>query len=144
MKKESAIAIFFGIVFGALVAIFLIAKNNEFQLTRTKTIAPTEKLGKTTKNVIVNQKTLEILGPKDGLISDAKTVTIEGEVNKDALIVIQSPLKEIVLKNKKDQFSASFPLALGENVIKISAHLKDTQARPQEKELRIYYLNEQL
>lgn len=144
MKKESIIAIFFGILFGALVAIFLLAKNNEFQLTKTKTIAPTEKLGKIAKNVIVNQKSLEIFEPKDGLISDSRTVAIKGKVGKDALIVIQSPIKETVLKNKKDQFSISFPLALGENVIKISAHLKDTQARPQEKEVRIYYLGEQL
>ncbi len=144
MKKESVIAIFFGIIFGALVAIFLLAKNKEFQLTKTKTIAPTEKLGKIAKNVIVDQKTLEILEPKDGLISDSKTVTIKGKADKGALIVIQSPIKETILKNEKDQFSVLFPLVLGENVIKVSAHLKDTQARPQERELRIYYLDEQL
>lgn len=144
MKKETVIAIFFGVLFGALVALFLLAKNKELQFSRTKTIAPTEKINKISKNNVQNQKSLEILEPEDGSVFNSKTVTIKGKADKDALIVIQSPIKDSILKNEKDQFSLSFPIALGENVIKITAYGKDAQSRPQEKELHIYNLDEQL
>lgn len=144
MKKETIIAIFFGVAFGALVALFLLAKNKEFQLTRTKTIAPTEKASKKSKNIIVDIKTLEILNPQDGVILNSKSVKIEGKADKGALIIIQSPIKDMVLKNEKDQFSIVFPLSLGENVIKITTYSKDALVRSQEKELHIYNLDEQL
>lgn len=144
MKKETVIAIFFGVVFGALVALILLAKNKELQLTKTKTIAPTEKIEKLSKKAVVNLKSLEILEPQDGSIFKAKTVTVKGKADKDALIIIQSPIKDVVLKNEKKEFSVTFPLALGENVIKITAYSKDTQAKPQKKELYIYNLDEQL
>lgn len=144
MKKETIIAIIFGIIFGALVALFLLAKNKEFQLTKTKTIGPTKKTSKIVKNIKANQRSLEILEPQDGSIFEAKTVTVKGKAAKDSLIVIQSPVKETVIKNDKEEFTASFPLALGDNVIKITVHLKDNQSRPQEKELHIYNLDEEL
>jgi len=144
MKKETVIAIIFGVIFGALVALFLLAKNKEFQLNRTKTIAPTEKINKISKNILVNQKSLEILEPEDGSVLNSKTVTIKGTADKDILIIIQSPVKDLIFKNEKEQFSTVFSLALGENVIKITAYAKDEQSRPQEKELHIYNLDEQL
>ena len=144
MKKETVIAIFFGVVFGALVAFILLAKNKEFQLAKTKTIAPTEKASKLSKKVIVSLKSLEVSEPADGSIFNTKSINIKGKVDKDALIIIQSPVKDIVFKNEKEEFSVSFPLALGENIIKITAHLKSGNLRPQEKELHIYYLNEEL
>lgn len=144
MKKETIIAIFFGVIFGGLVAVFLLAKNKELQLNKTKTIAPTGKANKTTKNIVVNLKPLEILEPKDGSVFNAKSIIIKGKADKDALIVIQSATKDTILKNEKDQFSVSFPLALGENVINITAHLKDSKLRPQERELRIYNLDDEL
>lgn len=143
MKKETVIAIFFGIIFGALVALVLLVKNKEFQFAKTKTIAPIEKIKKLSKKVVVNLKSLEILEPQDGAIFNAETVRIKGKANKDSLIIIQSPIKDLVFKNEKEQFSIIFPLALGENVIKITAHPKDTSARSQETELHIYNLDEQ-
>lgn len=144
MKKETAVAIFFGIVFGALVGLILLAKNNEFRLTKTKTIAPTEKIKKIAKKVIVNLNSLEIIEPIDGSIFNEETVRIKGKANKDSLIIIQSPIKDLIFKNEKEQFSVTFPLALGENVIKITAHPKDGNSRPQEKELHVYNLDNQL
>ncbi|OGK25816.1 hypothetical protein A3A46_00170 [Candidatus Roizmanbacteria bacterium RIFCSPLOWO2_01_FULL_37_13] len=144
MKKETVIAIFFGIVFGASVALVLLAKNKEFQLAKTKTIAPTEKIKKLSKKVVVNLKSLEILEPQDGSIFNAETVKIKGKADTDALIIIQSPIKDLVFNNEQEQFSVIFPLALGENVIRITSHPKDTSVRPQEKELHIYNLDEQL
>src|SRR3989338_7749053 len=101
MKKETIIAIFFGVLFGSLVALFLLVKNKEFQLTKTETIAPTEKVSKTKRNIIVSQKPLEISEPQDGAIINNKKVSIKGRAGKDALMVIQSPIKDIVLKNDK-------------------------------------------
>ncbi len=60
------------------------------------------------------------------------------------MIIIQSPIKDLVFKNDKEQFSTDFPLALGENVIRIGAYPQDKLLRSQEKELRIYYFSEQL
>lgn len=144
MKKETFIAIFFGVIFGAMVALFLLAKNKEFQLSKTKTLAPTEQVSKVSKNVAVERKLLEIMEPQDGSIFVDKTITIKGKADKDALIIIQSPIKDSVFKNEKEQFTVTFPIALGENVIRITAYSKDTQTKPQEKELRIYSLDEQL
>ena len=144
MKKETIIAIFFGVAFGALVALFLLAKNKEFQLTKTKTIAPIEKTNNKPKNIAVEVKFLEIINPQDSIILNSKSVKIEGKTDKGALLIIQSPIKEIALKSEKDQFSIDFPLALGENVIKITSYVNDAQIRSQEKELRIYNLDEQL
>ena len=131
MKKETIIAIFFGVIFGGLVAVFLLAKNKELQFNKTKTIAPTGKANKAAKNIAVNLKSLEILEPK-------------GKADKDGLIIIQSATKDLVLRNEKGDFSVQFPLALGENVIKITAHSKDSKVRPQERELRIYNLDDEL
>ena len=47
------------------------------------------------------------------------------------------------MKVTSDTFSADFPLAFGENVITVSEYQKDTQAVAQEKELKVYYLDEQ-
>ena len=144
MKKETIIAIFFGVAFGAVVAIILLAKNKEFQLTKSKTIAPTEKASTVKKNVIANIKPLEILEPDNGAVFETNSVTIKGTADKDVLIIIQSPIKETALKNIKGQFSLNFPLSLGENVIHITAYTMDNQVRPQEKQLNIYYLDGEL
>ena len=44
----------------------------------------------------------------------------------------------------KSDFKISFPLALGENVIKIVAYPKNKTFRPQEKDLKIYYIDSEL
>ncbi|OGK08391.1 hypothetical protein A2767_06410 [Candidatus Roizmanbacteria bacterium RIFCSPHIGHO2_01_FULL_35_10] len=144
MKKETVIAIFFGVIFGGLVAVFLLAKNKELQLNKAKTIAPTGKAAKAAKNIVANLKSLEILEPKDGAVFNSKTVSIKGKADNGSLIVIQSATKELVMKNEKGEFTVSFPLALGENLIKITAYLKDSKVRPQERELRIFNLDDEL
>ena len=98
MKKETVIAIFFGVIFGGLVAVFLLAKNKELQLNKAKTIAPTGKAAKAAKNIVANLKSLEILEPKDGAVFNSKTVSIKGKADNGSLIVIQSATKELVMK----------------------------------------------
>lgn len=144
MKKETIVAAFFGIIFGSIVAVFLLAKNKEIQQTKTKTIAPTEKVNKIAKNNHINRQVLEIQEPADGLVFNSKSINIKGKAEKNSLIIIQSPIKDLAIENDKDQFLLTFPLAAGENIIKITAYSKDTKIRPQEKELHIYKLDDDL
>jgi len=46
-------------------------------------------------------------------------------------------------KVEKEDFTVDMPLALGENVISLTLYPKNSQGRSQQKELRIYYLDEQ-
>lgn len=144
MKKETIIAIFFGILFGSLVAVVLLTKNKEFQLTKTKTIVETNSVGNQNKTSVPLAKTLEIMEPQDNFVTDKDVLTIKGKADKDALIIVQSPTKDVVIKNEKEQFSVNLPLSLGENIIDVTLYSKGTQTRIQEKELHVYYLSEQL
>lgn len=141
MKKESIIAILFGIALGAVVGLFLILQNKQNQLERAKTLTP--KVTPTPGiNGLGNFQALEITSPQDRSIVSKNSVTIFGKTNKNSLLVIQSPLKELTLKNQEENFSFDFPLSLGENVIRIVAYPKDVKLRPEERELKIYYLEE--
>lgn len=143
MKKEAIIAIVFGIVLGSILAVFLIAKNKERLLDKSKSISPLEK-GTQSSQASGNIQQLGITEPGDKTIVYKNTITIKGTFTKNSLIIIQSPIKDTVIKNGSEQFSTDFPLALGENVIRIGAYPKDKQLRSQEKEIRVYYFSQQL
>ncbi|MBI3620368.1 hypothetical protein HY214_04480 [Candidatus Roizmanbacteria bacterium] len=142
MKKETTVAIFFGILLGAVIAVSLIIKNRQAQLQKAKTIVPEIKTAfKITPNAI-NARLLEIVSPDDGMITAKNTVTIRGKTDPNSLLIIQSPLKDVVVRNDKADFTIDFPLALGENIITIAVYAKEPQLRSQEKQLKIYYLDE--
>ncbi len=143
MKKETVTAIIFGIVLGGIVAVFILVKNKQIQLAQNKTIKPQETMRVPTSST-VNFKPLEITQPQDRGIVNKNTVTIKGSFTKNSLIIIQSPIKDNVFKNDQEDFSVDFPLALGENVIRITAYPSDKQLRTQEKEMRVYYFPDQL
>lgn len=144
MKKEAIVAIVFGIVLGSILGIVLIIKNKEQQLAKSKTITPLEKGKMASQATNLNVFQLEITEPGDRSIVYKNSIVIKGSFTKNSLIIIQSPIRDIVLKNDKEQFSVDFPLALGENVIGIGAYPQDKLLRSQEKELRVYYFNAQL
>ncbi|MFN4212489.1 MAG: hypothetical protein ACK4FL_00815 [Microgenomates group bacterium] len=144
MKKETIIAVIFGIFLGGLLAIIIITKNKQSQLEKNKTIAPTEKPAMVQKQSQPKFQPLEIVEPASGVIISTNKVNISAKVTKNSLVIIQSPIKDSVFKVEKDQFSVSFPLALGENVIRVAVYPQDKKLPPQEKELRVYYLKEQL
>lgn len=144
MKKESIAAIIFGILLGGVLAVALITKNKQTQLEKSKTIAPTEKPIQSPEQSNLKFQPLEIVAPQDGIIVDKNETTISAKATKDSLVVIQSPIKDLVFTNEKVQFEVKFPLALGENVIRIAIYPKDSKLRSQERELRVYYLKEQL
>jgi hypothetical protein len=142
MKKETIIAIVLGVVAGLGVAVVMLEKAREHQMTNTQAISSNVQL---TPKVASNQ--LQILGistPDDGSISSQKSTEIKGKASKNALLIVQSPLKTIVQKMDADTFDIkNFPLTLGENIIRVSVYPKGTQTSAQEKELKIYYLDEQ-
>lgn len=144
MKKETVTAIVFGIILGGILAVILIVKNRETKLAQNKTIAPTEKTIRPSTTGNVNLQQLEIISPNDRSIVNKNSITIKVKAIKDSLVVMQSPIKDLVFRTDKDQFSVDWPLVFGENVIQITIYPKDIKLRSQEKELKIYYLDEQL
>jgi len=145
MKKETIIAIIFGIGLGTILAFFVINRNNETKLTKNKVIAPSGIVNKTITTPVNTQiQAFEITSPQDGVIVDKASILIAGKAEKNSLIIIQSPIKDLSLKNTQTNFSTDFPLALGENTINISVYSSDKNTVPQEKTLKIYYLDSQL
>ncbi len=142
MKRETLVAIVFGIVFGSCLAIFLLWQNRNSQFLKDKVIQPVSKTKSASLNDELNGKLLELSQPETGTIVNQKTVTIKGKAPVNALLVIQSPIKDMVLTNDKEDFSIDFPLAMGENAITVSAYTKGTQIKSQVKELKIYYLTQ--
>lgn len=144
MKKETIAAIVFGIIFGSVLGIFLITKNKQSQREKTKFLVPTGVETQTSKVVLNNVQILELLEPQDRAIVYKNSIQIKGNAVKNSLLLIQSPIKETVINHESDKFSEDFPLALGENVIRISVYPNNKQLQTQEKELRIFYFTEKL
>jgi hypothetical protein len=142
MKKESFIAVFLGILLGLGVATVMIIKSRDQNTTKNKPLTTNNSPTPTVSISNLQMQGLEISSPVDGGIVNSATIKINGKAAKQALIVIQSPIKDMVVQNEGTDFSYDFPLALGENVIKIAVYPKDQSIRSQEKELRVYYLDE--
>lgn len=144
MKKETVIAIVFGLVLGGIVALLLLFKGKDIELAQNKAIGRQGKeqqlLGEPLKQV----QALELTSPSEATIVDKNTITLTGKMEKDSLLVIQSPIRDMTVKMKTNDFKIDFPLALGENVIKIVAYPKDKTLRPQEKDLKVYFLDSEL
>ena len=143
MKKETVVAIFLGLLFGGILAFVISFKNKEIQLTKSKIIAPPKE-----KNVSPNLsgtvQPLELTEPADKAIFESSIIRLKGTAAKDSLIVIQSPIKDLIVSNKQEKFDLEFPLALGENSIKIVVYPKEKQFRPQEKSIKVYFIDSEL
>ena len=142
MRKESIIAIVFGLVLGSTVAFFILFKNKDQQMDKVKTITSVNSLSPTIVQNMPSQL-LSIDSPNDAEIFKTNSITIKGKATKDSLLVAESPIKDVTMKLDKDQFTFNFPLALGENTIHITVYPSDKQSGVQEKVLKIYYLEEQ-
>ena len=144
MKKETMIAVLLGLLFGAVLAVIISFKSKEIQLTKNKIIEQPKD-----KNVSPNSsgselKPFELTEPADKAIVETNAIHLKGTVEKDSLILIQSPIKDIALRNTGEKFDIEFPLALGENSIKIVVYPKEKQFRPQEKSIRVYFIDSEL
>ena len=144
MKKETVIAIVFGLILGGIVAIAILFKGKDIELTKNKAIGPkgTEQalLGEPLKQT----QSLELTSPGDDTIVDKNSIVLTGKMEKGSLLVIQSPIRDTTVRLTGNDFKIDFPLALGENVIEIVAYPKDKTMRAQEKDLKVYYLDSEL
>lgn len=143
MKKETIIAIFLGLLFGGILAVFISLKSKEMELAKNKVIAPAKE-NFTSPNSSGIVQTLELTEPADKEIFEENTIHLKGTAAKGSLMVIQSPIKDIAVVNKEETFDIEFPLALGENSIKIVVYPKEKQFRAQEKFLKVYFIDSEL
>jgi len=143
MKKETITAIFLGLVFGGIVAVFISLKSKDIELSKNKVIAPPKE--KNQSNIIETEiQQLEISEPANNAIFEKNMIRFKGTAAKDSLIIIQSPIKDLAFKNTQGKFDQEFPLALGENSIKIVVYPKEKQFRAQEKNMKIYFIDSEL
>ena len=144
MKKETIIAIFLGLLFGGIVAVFISLKSKDIELSTNKLIAPSKEKILSPNLPGTEIQTLELSEPADNAIFEKDIIRFKGTAVKDSLIIIQSPIKDLVVKNTQGKFDLEFPLALGENSIKIVVYPKEKQFRPQEKFIKVYYIDSEL
>ncbi|MFZ6035010.1 MAG: hypothetical protein ACOYUB_02590 [Patescibacteria group bacterium] len=145
MKKETLIAIVFGIGLGGLVALFILIKGKDLEMTKNKVISPKiSNRQDLVKPANLTFQSLDVTAPEDGIITDKNSITISGKAEKGSLLVIQSPIKDVTKVIENSDFKIDFPVALGENTIKIVAYPKNKTLRPQEKNLKVYFLDSEL
>ena len=90
MKKETSIAIIFGLILGGIVAFFIIFQNRNQQMQQSKaigvvtTITPTILPQKTNNDT---NMTVTADEPTDNLIVTKNSVTIKGKAPKNSLDV---------------------------------------------------------
>lgn len=144
MKKETSIAVGIGAILGLSIAFFLVIYTKNAQLAgkkvmnQTVEVTPAASAAQSTAPLV-----LEIQSPDNGAITNDKSVTIKGKASKGNLLVIQSAIKNSASVTTDDTFSVDFPIAKGENIIHITLYSKDSGGIGQEKELRVYSLDEQ-
>ncbi len=145
MKKETLIAVFLGAILGVLMAIFVLFKATDIKLDKNKKVVPKIST-QVIKNVEIKKQEIvpfKIFEPKDGFLVEKNSILVKGKAIKNSLIIVQSPIKDLIIKNEKEEFSFDMPLALGENVINIVVY-PGGEVTSQEKILKIYYFNEKL
>ena len=144
MKKETVIAIFFGLLFGAIVAVFISLKSKDIELSKNKVIAPPKEKIISANLTGIEMQPLVLTEPGNNAIFEKNIIRFKGTVAKGSLIIIQSPIKDLVVKNTQEKFDFEFPLALGENSIKVVVYPKEKQFRPQEKFIKVYFIDSEL
>lgn len=144
MKKETVIAIFFGLLFGGVVAVFISLKSRDIELSKNKVIAPPKEKVLSVNLTGTEMQPLVLTEPANDAIFEKNIIRFKGTAAKDSLIIIQSPIKDLIVKNTQEKFDLEFPLALGENSIKIVVYPKEKQFRPQEKFIKVYYIDSEL
>ena len=140
MKKETLVAVFLGLLFGGIMAVFISLKSKEIELSTNKVIAP-PKENVSLPNLTEIEQPLKLSEPADNAIFNKDIIRFKGTAAKDSLIIIQSPIKDLVVKNTSEKFDLEFPLALGENSIKIVVYPKEKQFKPQEKFIKVYFID---
>lgn len=142
MKKEIIIAIVLGILVGMGVAAFIISRTIYFSANKSQSVVANPSISPPPQTDLSQIKVLDIKEPANQTIVAKNSIKVKGKAGKDDLVVIQSKEQEKIFKNKNEEFSIDFPLALGENIILITVYPKNSQFSPQQKSVTIYYLDE--
>lgn len=142
MKKETIMAVMLGAFLGIFVAGFMLLKTRKTEQPKVVPIAASAQITPQQSRTPTQDFNFEVSEPQDNLISDIEDITIKGKTTKGTLLVIQSPISLKTVKTDKDDFSVEFPLALGENVISVSAYPPDSNGSLKERQLTVFYLTE--
>jgi len=141
MNRETMIAICFGIGLGVLVGVVVLFQTNKGEETKVIPITRENDQQKAVdEDVPANASgtNLSVSSPANNSIVSKNSIEIAGVAKKNSLLVIQSASAEKIQKNENEEFKVETPLAVGENVIQISAY--SDSSTPQEQTLRIYYI----
>lgn len=141
MNRETIFAIVFGILLGVGVGFFVLFQTNREDKAKVIPVTQeTQKKQVAKTPATTTQTILKITQPENASVVTKKSITIKGKAAKNSLIVVQSAASRDVIKTDTEDFSIPFTLALGENVINISAY--SGSSSPQEATLQIYYVEE--
>lgn len=144
MSRETVIAIGFGVGLGVMVGVGVLFQTNKAEETKVipitrendqkKVVSEDDQMSEQNNNLVITS-------PNNHVIIAENTIKVVGKVQANSLIVLQSAAAEIIEKNETENFTIEVPLAVGENVIQVSAY-SDTST-PQEQTLRVYYIPEE-
>lgn len=140
MKKETVITTITGIIMGVIVAFVLISNIKEKKVERKKVIVPHVTPIVTIPAQAEKKLFLTVEAPENDLTTDQNTVNISGKADQHALIIVNSPFSEKIIKTTEQRFTLDFPLSFGQNVIKITSYVKNDML---EKILYVYYLEKE-
>ena len=141
MKRETVFAIVLGILLGLGIGLFVLFQSRGGDDAKIIPVTGDSKTAKPVQtNVPANSVILQVKEPEDHIVTSSKEITIKGKAQKNSLIVIDSHVSNSIFKNEKEEFSETFPLALGENVISINAYSESST--PEEIVLTVYYVTE--
>lgn len=139
MKKETGIAIFFGLAAGALIALGLIFFNSRSNASGGTDVTDNPQITpviKTTQQPTI----LTIQSPLDKTIVDSDSIEIKGLAEKQSVVVVQGPGNEQVVKAESGSFTATMNLRPGSNRITITQY-KNKAADT--RTLDIYYIEKE-
>ncbi len=141
MNRETVIAIIMGIVLGGLVGFFVLLKSPRLEKTKVIPVSQTSAQKTPTKNTKSEKNIVFSLAqPTDYEVTPDEEIELKGKAPDKSLIVAQSPAGRSVAKTEGTQFTVKIPLALGENVIHLSAY--SSSGAPQDALLHIYRIEE--
>ncbi len=144
MKKELGIAIFIGILLGFGLSAFFWARNKDNMPLNlagsqpTPTEAENQPTAVPTSTDASEEITLTVTQPENEIISDTEDLTIKGETQPNAtVVVIWEEGEDILVADKDGKFETEIELVGGENEINISAY--DNQGNKSAQTLTVTY-----
>ena len=132
MKKDITVALLIGFFVGALVA-FLLINLPGFLKSKPKTstsIAQVLPTTSTSQTVTIQIKDIEIINPKDGMVSDNKELKVTGKTKANSIVVFETDSNQFsTLSGSDGNFSQTITLMEGVNNVIISSPLDNGEIK---------------